>query len=43
MSQDVIIFVLLYYQVISEVKNGYRLPKPRYCPDDVFEIMTDCW
>ncbi|XP_065199137.1 uncharacterized protein LOC135830859 [Sycon ciliatum] len=30
-------------KVVEEVQSGYRLPKPVYCPDDVYEVMTDSW
>ncbi|XP_012936725.1 plexin-B1 [Aplysia californica] len=30
-------------QVIAEVKEGKRLPKPRQSPEDVYQIMTNCW
>ncbi|XP_038066018.1 proto-oncogene tyrosine-protein kinase receptor Ret-like [Patiria miniata] len=29
--------------VIDEIKQGYRLPKPEHCSDDIYQIMMDCW
>ncbi|NP_001135853.2 src family kinase 5 [Strongylocentrotus purpuratus] len=28
---------------LKEVKSGYRMPKPMYCPDSLYDIMTKCW
>ncbi|XP_072019673.1 tyrosine kinase receptor Cad96Ca-like [Amphiura filiformis] len=30
-------------QVISELKKGYRLPKPEHCSDEIYGIMSNCW
>ncbi|XP_038066020.1 proto-oncogene tyrosine-protein kinase receptor Ret-like isoform X2 [Patiria miniata] len=30
-------------KVIDEIKQGYRLPKPEHCSDDIYQIMMDCW
>jgi len=30
-------------EVVAEVLSGYRLEKPPTCPDNVFEIMMNCW
>ncbi|XP_038064856.1 tyrosine kinase receptor Cad96Ca-like [Patiria miniata] len=30
-------------KVIDEIKQGYRLPKPEHCSDDIYQIMKDCW
>ncbi|KAL3210539.1 hypothetical protein MRX96_037015 [Rhipicephalus microplus] len=27
----------------KRLKNGYRMEKPDYAPDDVYEIMQGCW
>ncbi|BFZ10473.1 hypothetical protein BsWGS_13510 [Bradybaena similaris] len=29
--------------VISLVKDGKRLPKPKHCPESVYQIMLSCW
>lgn len=29
--------------VMIKVKDGYRLPKPVYCPDEIYDIMCECW
>eukprot|EP01114_Cavostelium_apophysatum_P001543 TRINITY_DN1133_c0_g1_i3.p1 TRINITY_DN1133_c0_g1~~TRINITY_DN1133_c0_g1_i3.p1 ORF type:complete len:1385 (+),score=262.55 TRINITY_DN1133_c0_g1_i3:75-4229(+) len=30
-------------QAADQVKEGYRLPKPEECPDEIYELMTRCW
>ena len=30
-------------QVIEEVKNNYRIPCPKDCPERLYMIMMDCW
>ncbi|XP_038064848.1 fibroblast growth factor receptor 3-like [Patiria miniata] len=30
-------------KVIDEIKQGYRLPKPEHCSDNIYQIMKDCW
>jgi hypothetical protein len=30
-------------QIVSEVKNGYRLAKPQDCPDAIYDLMKQCW
>lgn len=27
----------------KRLKNGYRMDKPDYAPDDVYEVMQSCW
>lgn len=27
----------------KRLKNGYRMEKPDYAPDDVYEVMQSCW
>ena len=29
--------------VAQQVYNGYRLELPKNCPDDVYQLMRDCW
>nr|CAH8832670.1 unnamed protein product [Trichobilharzia regenti] len=29
--------------VIAMVEKGYRLPAPKACSDDIYQIMTACW
>ncbi|XP_071491802.1 tyrosine-protein kinase STK-like [Diadema antillarum] len=28
---------------LQEVKDGYRMPKPLYCPDSLYDLMMKCW
>uniref|UniRef100_A0A915JDV4 receptor protein-tyrosine kinase n=1 Tax=Romanomermis culicivorax TaxID=13658 RepID=A0A915JDV4_ROMCU len=30
-------------QVLQQVQNGYRLPKPQNCPDCIYNLMLNCW
>ncbi|XP_072049429.1 uncharacterized protein [Amphiura filiformis] len=30
-------------QVISELKKGYRLPKPEHCSEQIYDVMCTCW
>lgn len=30
-------------QASEKVLQGYRLPKPLACPDEVYKIMEQCW
>ena len=30
-------------QVRSKVIEGYRLPQPQNCPDELYSLMLHCW
>ena len=30
-------------QVLEAIQQGYRMPCPMGCPDQLYEIMTECW
>lgn len=30
-------------EVLEQVENGYRMPKPRNCPDSMYEEMRKTW
>ncbi|XP_030068834.1 tyrosine-protein kinase Srms [Microcaecilia unicolor] len=30
-------------EVLEQLNHGYRLPRPRTCPADVYQIMLSCW
>jgi len=30
-------------QVIRQIERGYRMPCPEGCPQDLYEIMCECW
>jgi len=30
-------------KVAQQIQNGYRLPRPEGCPDEVYKLMIDCW
>uniref|UniRef100_A0A914W1W1 Protein kinase domain-containing protein n=1 Tax=Plectus sambesii TaxID=2011161 RepID=A0A914W1W1_9BILA len=29
--------------VVFEVENGYRMPRPAICPQSVYDLMLKCW
>ena len=29
--------------VLDEALMGYRLEKPKHCPQDVYDVMWKCW
>ncbi|VVC93323.1 unnamed protein product [Leptidea sinapis] len=31
------------YGVIQLVESGERLPRPDNCPDEIYQVMLDCW
>jgi serine/threonine protein kinase len=31
------------HSVIAYVKNGKRLEKPEYCPEEIYSLMRQCW
>ena len=33
----------LYREVLEQVEDGYRMPKPDGCPDALFNIMLSTW
>ena len=30
-------------EVLAQVPQGYRMPRPLGCPDPLYQIMLDCW
>ena len=30
-------------EVLEQLKQGYRMPQPRTCPDKLYDIMYNCW
>ena len=30
-------------QVLEQIQQGYRMPRPMGCPDKLYDIMLDCW
>ena len=30
-------------QVLEELQQGYRMPRPMGCPDKLYNVMLDCW
>ena len=30
-------------EVLNQVEQGYRMPKLNECPDELYEIMLECW
>ena len=29
--------------VIEQVSNGFRLPCPADCPEEIYQVMQSCW
>ena len=29
--------------LVTQIQNGYRMPKPEYAPHFIGEMMTNCW
>jgi len=29
--------------ILSHIKSGNRLPKPIYCSEDLYKLLTQCW
>ena len=29
--------------VLEKITQGYRMPRPLGCPEELYELMTDCW
>ena len=30
-------------EVLDQIERGYRHPKPKDCPDELYELMKQCW
>lgn len=30
-------------EAFENVQNGYRIPRPQVCPDDVYDVILTCW
>jgi len=30
-------------QVLKVLQQGYRMPRPMECPNELYDIMLDCW
>ena len=30
-------------EVLIQVEKGYRIPRPRMCPEELHDIMLECW
>lgn len=30
-------------EVLDQVRLGYRMPQMHECPDQLYEVMTECW
>ena len=29
--------------LFSYINEGYRMPQPEVCPDEMYDLMTQCW
>jgi hypothetical protein len=30
-------------EAIDAIQKGYRLPSPKDCPSEIYEVMLKCW
>jgi fyn-related kinase len=30
-------------EVLKQVEHGYRMPAPPNCPQNLYDIMKECW
>jgi hypothetical protein len=30
-------------EAVEAVENGYRLPKPKACNEEIYQLMNSCW
>lgn len=33
----------MHFQAIQVVESGKRLERPEDCPDEIYQVMLDCW
>ncbi|XP_069986800.1 tyrosine-protein kinase Src64B [Penaeus vannamei] len=31
------------HEVLTSIQQGYRMSKPEFCPDEIYELMYCCW
>ena len=34
---------MTFAETLEQVQQGYRMPQPKGCPDEVYDIMLGCW
>ena len=42
-SEDSLAGLVVDDEFIRRLKNGYRMEKPEFMPEDIGRLMTDCW
>ena len=30
-------------EVIEQIERGYRMPRPKDCPEHIYRTMLECW
>ena len=34
---------MTFAETLEQVQQGYRMPKPKGCPDELYDVMLGCW
>jgi serine/threonine protein kinase len=34
---------MTFEEILEQVQQGYRMPQPKGCPDELYDVMLGCW